>query len=162
ELIARFGASQIESWEDATWEAFALHALWRVCRDRTRQLPPRAAAPQPTARHRDAMLGATGKDTDVWVHDLLIRYCAAFLDQGGSHWSLPDRAQGFYQSFLSLYRKGGPPDAWLAGLPAEAKRQQDAGHTPLESIAESLRLLGVIEDEQEEFLSRTLLALRGW
>ena len=34
--------------------------------------------------------------------------------------------------------------------------------TPLESIQESLSLLGVAEEESEEFLKQTLLALRGW
>ena len=30
-LFERFGESQIEQWGPETWEAFTLHALWRIC-----------------------------------------------------------------------------------------------------------------------------------
>src|SRR5260221_2714601 len=50
----------------------------------------------------------------------------------------------------------------MRGLALELARMADEGVTPLDSIAESLEALGVEEDECEEFLSGTLLALRGW
>src|SRR5262249_9939553 len=70
---------------------------------------------------------------------------------------------GFYHTFCALYRApGGPPDRWLAGLGRELSRLEDGGVTPLESIHESLAQLGVPAVEWDEFLSATLLALRGW
>ncbi|HEY2253753.1 MAG TPA: putative inorganic carbon transporter subunit DabA, partial [Planctomycetaceae bacterium] len=54
------------------------------------------------------------------------------------------------------------PDGWIRHLPAELRRMVDRQITPLESIHESLELLGVRRDEWEQFLSSTLLALRGW
>jgi uncharacterized protein YbcC (UPF0753/DUF2309 family) len=162
DLLERFGESAIEAWDDEAWEAFSLQALWRVCRDGVAgvtALPP----PPPPTRHRDLLLAVTGADSDALVHDLLIRFCAAFLDQGLAHWQLPRRDEGFWRSFCELYRQGaGPPDRWLAGLAAEIARLEGGHVTPLGSIRESLDLLGVPQDEWDDFLAATLLALRGW
>jgi uncharacterized protein YbcC (UPF0753/DUF2309 family) len=163
ELLDRFRVSAIENWSDDRWESFTLQALWRVCCDGVRDVPAFTAPPPLAVRHRDVLLEATGVDTDLLVQDRLIPFCAAFLDQGLAHWTLPGRDEGFYRSFCSLYRlPGGPPDRWLRGLDAEAGRLLDEGIGPLESIRESLTILGVVEEEWERFLSATLLALRGW
>ncbi len=162
-LLERFGESRIEGWEEDVWEAFTLQALWRVCCDGMAGVPELSLPPLLPSRHRDLLLLATGADADLLVHDLLIRFCGAFLDQGLAHWQLPRREQGFYRAFCALYRRaGGPPDGWLRGLPAELARLE-AGHVgPLESIQDSLDILGVAPEEWDDFLSATLLALRGW
>ena len=152
-----------EQWSEARWEAFCLQALWRVCREGVHGLKVHAPAQAAGVRHREALLDATGRDSDQLVHDLLIRFCAAFIDQGFSRWSLPAREQGFFRAFIALY--GGesvPPDLWLEDLPLELNRLAQAGMSPLESIAESLELLGVEEAEWQPFITNTLLALRGW
>jgi uncharacterized protein len=156
------GESRIEEWREDAWEAFTLQALWRVCCDGVATGSEFTAPPVP-ARHRDLLLLATGADADLAVHDVLIRFCAAFLDQGLAHWPLPRRDEGFYRAFCELYRRpGGPPEVWLGELPEELSRQLRELAGPLDSIAESLDLLGVPEQEWESFLSATLLALRGW
>ena len=76
ELLSRFGAHSIEAWSDDDWEGFTLQALWRLCCDGVRDLPPYTAKPDPPVRQRDMMFDATGVDTDVMVHDVLIRFCA--------------------------------------------------------------------------------------
>jgi uncharacterized protein YbcC (UPF0753/DUF2309 family) len=162
DLFRRFGESSIESWSDDAWEAFTLHALWRVCCHGAAR-GPRPAPPPPSLRHRDLLLQTTGADADLLVHDLLIRFCGAFLDQGLAHWQLPRRDEGFYRAFCALYRPpGGPPDRWLRGLAAELARLEDGHVGPLESIRASLDALGVAEDEWDGYVSATLLALRGW
>ncbi|QDU18338.1 DUF2309 domain-containing protein [Urbifossiella limnaea] len=162
-LFEGFRVGGIETWDEAAWEAFALTALWRVCGAGLRGVPAAPVPPAGPRRHRDLLLGATGADTDSLVHDVLTRFCAAFLDQGVSHWPLPDRERGLYHAFLALYgRPGGPPDLWLKALAAEAARVRDANVGPLESVRQSLAALGVAEDEWDDFLSATLLALRGW
>src|SRR5262249_30001981 len=89
--------------------------------------------------------------------------CAAFLDQGLSHWPLPYRDQGYFRAFCALYRKpGGPPDRWLRSLSEELALLETEGLSPAESIVESLEMLGVPEPEWDEFIPATLLALRGW
>ncbi len=163
ELLDRFGESTIENWTDDNWEEFTLQALWRVCCEGVRNLPPFTPPPMESVRHRDLLFEATGADADVPVNDLLIRFCAAFLDQGFAHWQLPERDKGFYRSFCSLYRRRyGPPDPWMRGLDHELGRLEDERIGPLESIRESLEILGVREPEWESFLANTLLALRGW
>ena len=163
ELLFRFGKSKMEYWSDEDWEGLTLQALWRVCCDGVRDIPA-FTTPAPLAiRHRDVLLEATGVDTDLLVDDRLIPFCAAFLDQGFAHWELPRRDEGFYRAFCSLYRlPWGPPDRWMGGLAEEAGRLLDEGIGPLESVLESLRILGVAEEEWERYLSATFLVLRGW
>jgi uncharacterized protein YbcC (UPF0753/DUF2309 family) len=161
-LLDQFGAARIERWSDRTWESFTLHLLWRICHSGVHGVPPSGEAAPLPIRHRDLLLLATGRDTDLLVHEVLIRFCAAFLDQGFAGWALPGREAGFFESFVQLYRDARLVDGWLHGLPAELRRVERAARSPLESIAESLRLLGVADVEREEYLTRTLLALRGW
>jgi uncharacterized protein YbcC (UPF0753/DUF2309 family) len=162
-LIQRFGASSIERWSAATWEAFTLQALWRACRDGAHRLGPAAAQEHSAVRHRDVLLEATREDSDVLVHEVLIRFCAAFLDQGFAQWPLPCREQGFYRAFSALYRQGkGLAQPWLRTLSQELNRLAELQREPLDSILESLQLLGVPQAQWEEFITASLLALRGW
>lgn len=162
-LLDRFGESSIESWPESTWEAFTLQALWRVCCDGALHAPQPAELPPASLRHRDLLLQVAGVDADLLVHDVLVRYCAAFLDQGLGRWQLPHRDEGLYQAFCQLYRQsGGPPDHWLRGLPEMLGRLQDTNVGPLALVRESLDDLGVPREEWVPFLSQTFLALRGW
>jgi uncharacterized protein YbcC (UPF0753/DUF2309 family) len=163
ELLSRFSESSMEHWSEADWERFALQALWRVCCDGVRELPAFRQPPDEPMRHRDLLLAASGEDSDLLVHDLLIRFSAAFLDQGLARWTLPGRDAGFYQAFCRLYGQPlGPPDRWLRGLARELRRLQAEAITPLECIRESLEILGVAPEDHEVFLEETILALRGW
>jgi len=161
ELMDRFGESTVERWGEDDWERFTLQALWRVCCDGVHGLPP--STPAPAVRHRDALFEAVGADPDTPVQDLLIRFCSAFLDQGMAPWPLPGREGGLYRSFCALYRQpGGSPARWSRGLDGVLAALADRGVGPLESVLESLALLGVPEGEWEAFIASTLLALRGW
>ncbi len=163
QLLDRHGEATIESWDDDRWESFALQALWQVCLDGVRDIPPFYVPELVGVRHRDLLFHGTGADADALVHDLLIRLSAAFLDQGFARWPLPRRDEGFFRAFCALYRRpGGPPDRWMRGLDHELARLEDQNMGPLESILESLAILGVAEPEWDRFLASTLLALRGW
>jgi hypothetical protein len=121
-------ASVPEETADAAWEALALQALWRVSCAGVRSVPPRAAGPVPWGvRPRGALRAATGVDTDLFVNDLLIRFTAAFTDQGLAHWPIPIRELGFFASFCRLYRQSGAPSVrWLQGLAGEFAAQARA------------------------------------
>lgn len=163
DLIDRFGRSSIERWSPATWQAFSLQALWRICRNGMLDVPPHVEHRISPVRPRDVLLESTDFDTDSLVNPLLIRFCASFADQGFANWSLPRRDDGFYKSFLAVYgQTGGPPDLWMNKLPHELSRIENAGLRPIDSILESLTLLGVASSEQYEFITASLLALRGW
>jgi uncharacterized protein len=137
--------------------------LWRVCCEVAARVDlPRPARPS-FIRHRDALKRATGEDSDVLVNDLLIRFCAAFADQGLARTTLPYREAGFFLAFCKLYGSpGGPPERWRKGLAGSLANLQRSGMTAAESVLESLRLLGVAEEEWEDFIQATLLALAGW
>lgn len=163
DLLARFGEASIERWSPATWESFTLAALWRVCRDGVRGLEVVTPTRFSAVRHRDYLLEATRIDSDVPVHELLVRFCAAFTDQGFADWPLPSRNQGFFKSFCVVYgQTAGSPDGWQRGLSAELQRLQAEGVGPRESIVESLKELGVGEEEWSDYITASLLALRGW
>lgn len=162
-VLDRFDNRGIEQWDDGNWEAFTLHAMWLASRDGVERADIEPQEHVRPRRHRDLLLQATGQDSDHLVHDILIRYCAAFIDQGFSEWRIPHRDAGFYLAFLAEYQQPfGPMVRWMHGLREELQRLSDAKIGPLESIAESLELLGVEEDEHEEFIATTLLALRGY
>jgi uncharacterized protein YbcC (UPF0753/DUF2309 family) len=162
-LLEHFRESRIEEWSEGAWEAFTLQALWRVCCDGVAGLPDLALPPLLPLRHRDLLLRVARADADLLVHDVLIRFCGAFMDQGLAHWQLPRRDEGFYRAFCALYRQPlGPPDRWLRELASELGRLEDGHVGPLESVRESLEVLGVGQAEWDDFLSATLLALRGW
>ncbi len=163
ELIERFGMASIERWSPATWESFSLQALWRMCRNGMFSVAPVVQQRIPAIRHRDVLLEATQFDTDRLVHPVLIRFCAAFADQGFANWSLPHRDQGFFKSFLAVYgQPGGPPGEWIHALPGEVDRLERMQSGPVESIVESLQMLGVDRKEWGDFITASLLALRGW
>ncbi len=113
ELLERFGLEKIEHWSAATWEAVTLHALWRACRQGLQDLS-QPEEKSIAVRPRDWLREATGVDCEHQVHELLIRFCAAFLDQGVADWPLPHKDQGFYRAFLDLYgQSGGPQLPWM-------------------------------------------------
>lgn len=163
DLFERISDESLELWNEELWESLTLQALWRICQNGVASAIEPIPPPEPPIRHRDLLLQVTRADSDFLVHDVLIRFCGAFLDQGLAARQLPLRNEGFYRAFCTLYRlPGGPPDRWLRGLPAELARLEDNQIGPLRSIEESLDLLGVPEDEWKQYLSETLLALRGW
>ena len=165
DLVKRFGESSIEHWSPRKWEGFSLQALWRICHHGVQGLETtKQWTDSPVAiRHRDVLLEASGEDSDALVHEVLIRFCAPFVDQGFAHWKLPHREKGFFKAFCELYRQpGGPPHSWQRGLSRELTRVADSGQRPLESVLESLELLGVSESEWDDFIPASLVALRGW
>jgi hypothetical protein len=81
EIVQRFG-HPMERWSDAAWEAFSLQALWRIARHGVHGVKAQDAPPATPVRHRDWLLAVTGEDTDRLVHEVLIPFCGAFLDQG--------------------------------------------------------------------------------
>ncbi len=162
ELLKEFPQGPAGRCDNAEQDAFTLNLLWRICRHgvHTHHEPrPR----MPPLRHRDALLQATGHDSDLLVNDVLIRFCAAFLDQGFAQWALPLRDQGFATAFAGLYASDRyPPERWRIGLAERLAAFQSPDFDPLASIADSLHRLGVAEHEWHSFLTASFLALRGW
>ncbi len=141
-------------------EAASLAALWSALEA---SAPPIRESHAPSGRWRDRLRDKTGIDTDEWVHPLLIRLSAAFLDQGVAYWRMPDREMGFLVAFRRLYgRRVGPPARWARGLPALVASQEKLGLSAEETIEWALGELGVTQGQRVDYLRDTLISLRGW
>lgn len=129
-------------------------ALWQACQQALDRIGPGPLPPARYRRHRDALLAAGGPDIDDWVNPVLIRWAAAFLDQGLASAALPGRERGLLAAVRALYAHPGLYPDWLRPLPQEL-----AGDLSLEHCLEQL---GVSPEERAEFLRDTLLVLKGW
>jgi len=161
--VPTISARSIETWDDSDWEGLVLRILWRACLYGTQSTRPCAPPSHPVVRHRDVLLDASGADSDLLVNEVLIPFCAAYVDQGFANVPLPDRDAGFFHAFQSIHGCASDPSRnWMRDVCKELKRLKDA-HTPaLESIQESLAVLGVQEQDVDSFLTATCSALRGW
>jgi uncharacterized protein YbcC (UPF0753/DUF2309 family) len=146
-------------------ERMAVRHLWDACANAVARAGDARVPNAPVlVRHRDLLLAATGIDSDAWVHPVFIRFIAGYLDQGLAPWEMPHRDRGIHGCFLELY--GAPLAAqcapWARTLPRIVSDDRDAAHTPVASIEQSLMALGVAGAEREDYLTATVLALRGW
>ena len=136
--------------------------LWHACVESLALARKSVVYTKPPVRHRDLILAVDPTiDTDELVHPLLIRLCAAFLDQGVAAWAMPDRDRGLFHAAASLYSgRLGPTEPWSARLRvALAACEHKTSET---IIAEELERFGIPETDRSLFIRQSLLALRGW
>ncbi|WP_447979828.1 DUF2309 domain-containing protein [Candidatus Nitrospira bockiana] len=88
--------------------------------------------------------------TRLWeeLNARMIRWVAAFVDEGHAAWPMPGRDRGLYGAWMRLEGAHARPGA----LPTR----------PEESVLESLAALAVPEANWPEYLACHLLALPGW
>ena len=162
-VFDEFPIRSIESWSDSTWQRVTLQLLWRICQNGVRGTRKIGHTFPSMSRHRDILLRLCNFDCDAQVHELLIRFTSAFLDQGFAGWSIPQRDEGFYKCFLSLFGERSPwAENWLRPMQKLIAEECKLVHSPMESIANSLNKLGVPEEKRDDFIKKTLLALPGW
>jgi uncharacterized protein YbcC (UPF0753/DUF2309 family) len=143
----------------------AVRQLWQAAVGavgRAGALP--APSRTPHVRYRDRLVAAGGPDIDARMHPAFIRFVAAYLDQGLAYWSLPARDRGMHGCFLEMYGTSlavwcGP---WARTLPDLVRDDVRTGRTAVASLDHSLAALGVAPEAWREYLTATLLALRGW
>lgn len=162
-LVQRFGRPGIEGWDEATWEAFTLQLLWHACRSGVGSADDAGDEFIGSALRTEPGLGQLARARTLTAPEL-IRYCAAFLDQGLAGWRLPDRDQGFWKAFVSHFSDAKPVDPWLRRLPAALR---ELSGLRIDAVLERLlhevsALLGIDAEQHEELLLGEMLALRGW
>lgn len=150
-----------EDWPESRWESICLKFLWVICRDGVARVDWQKELTLPSVSDRLPVMvrEVTGIDVDQMVHDVLIRFCSSFLDQDFAVRSLPKRNESFLAAFQYIHRR--PPmltPQWLRKAIEEIVEIT----CPLQSIESSLAELNIEEAKQENFLSQTLLALRGF
>ena len=136
--------------------------LWHACVEAVSLMRPSVMNVRPPVRLRDLIVAVDpALDTDELVHPLLIRVCAAFLDQGIAAWPMPGRDRGLLEAVAAVYAAPfGPTEPWSGRLPAAlaAIRGRDA----VAVIAAELERMGVPRHQWPETIVRATLALRGW
>ncbi|MFQ5643457.1 MAG: DUF2309 domain-containing protein [Thiogranum sp.] len=102
----------------------------------------------------------TGEDLLESIRPLLIRYLAAFLDQGFAVWSDPERTQGLY----AVWRASAATDlAWIfEDLPDWADSLDALPEDAFDTVVIELRWLGLPEEKWGAYLQRLALELPGW
>jgi hypothetical protein len=136
--------------------------LWHACVEAVGTSRPAFVPMRLPVRHRDLVRAVSPDlDTDEFVHPLLIRLCAAFLDQGVASWTMPDRDRGLFEAVVALYaRPGGPTEPWSGRLPDALAACR--GLSAAAVIDAEIARFGVPAADRERFICQTLLALRGW
>jgi len=148
-------------------ERAVARSLWETCAGLVAQSFAALDLPTTTnarpAFFRVLLTTLTGSDPCFLAHQTLIPFAAAFLDRGEAQWSMSDRMRGFYLCFESVVTTGlVVRPAWGRELGTRIKQHLrehfDAEHEVLSLLDE----LGIEDDEIEEYLTHTLLHLRGW
>jgi len=143
-------------------ERRAASELWHACVEAVALTRASVVHVPPPVRHRDLIRAVDpALDTDGLVHPWLIRVCAAFLDQGVAAWPMPGRERGLLEAAARVYSgRFGPTEPWNAKLPQALRGI--LGRPAVEVVALELERLGVPEDFWGEFITGSLLVLRGW
>ena len=114
-------------------------------------------------RPRDLLFKLTGFDSDTLVHELLIKFCSVFLDQGFAIWDLPQKNRGFINCFRDLVNDSEHTlGTWTKDLSLNLMLWAKKDLTPLECIMDSVEEFDIEPTEIESFIRSTIFALRGW
>ena len=102
----------------------------------------------------------TGSDLKHVINEHMIKWCAAFVDEGMADWSMPSRTHGLYRAWRDL----APREAagWTLGISDWARRVEALPDRPEDALASSLNRLQVPDKQREEYLRRHLAQLPGW
>jgi uncharacterized protein YbcC (UPF0753/DUF2309 family) len=136
-------------------ERTVLRALWDRCLALAEASTTASVRVGP--RLRDRVMAHTGQDADTLVNPFLVRFLAAYLDQGVAYWPMPDR-DGLYAAFVRTYARAALVPPWLEGLREERIETRDA----LAQIEHELAIRGVDAAHVEPFVHAVLQALPGW
>ena len=99
-----------------------------------------------------------GTEMTERINRELIKWCAAFLDEGHATWPMPRRDEGFYAAWKFLARQEWSP----CGIPNHRDKLLRLPDHPEDALLESLAQLGVDSEARQEYLSLQLAALSGW
>ncbi|MCU0718962.1 MAG: Na-translocating system protein MpsB, partial [Pirellula sp.] len=137
-----------------------LRDLYEACRENTVKWPSGIHgsvddSPLRYTRPNQLVSHLYGLNLDGLVNELLIRFCAAYLDQGFAGLQLPARETGLWSSFIELYSAPFSllPD-WAKSLKEELKRVRRNSLNAIDVLEESLQFFEVPDEKIEDFLTQ--------
>ncbi len=92
------------------------------------------------------------------VNDELIKWCAAFLDEGHAVWPMPGRVHGFYRAWRALAVHEWSP----CGIADSRRKIAALPDHPEDCLRDRLCDLGVPHPRWADYLAAELAALPGW
>ena len=141
-----------------------LHSLWNAClAGVSKSTYHMQHGETHSLRRRDFLLSETGIDADMMVADILVRFTAAFLDQGYASRQLPNRELGFFRCFRLLYQHASfasPP--WLEVVAARLQQVESSGILAIQCVRHSLSSMNIDKTDWDRFITQSFLALPGW
>lgn len=99
-----------------------------------------------------------GTNITEQINGEMIKWCAAFLDEGQAPWPMPGREKGFYLAWKALAALEWSP----CGIPLSRRKIAALPEEPEAALFESLTALDIPYDTWQEYLSLHLAALPGW
>ena len=94
------------------------------------------------------------------INDQMIKWTAAFLDEGMAGWEMSGRHNGFYQAWRELATRD--YSVRFLGVKKFARKIRDLPASHEDAITLSLKRLGIPERRWTDYLSRQLAQLPGW
>ncbi|MDQ3401724.1 MAG: DUF2309 domain-containing protein, partial [Chloroflexota bacterium] len=110
--------------------------------------------------HAELLRELCGEDVAEKVDVLVIKRCAAFLDEGQAAWRLPHRDLGFYRSWRGLTGRDRSLD--LEDAPGWRERLAGLPERPDDAVIAFLEELGVPRERWGGYCGRLLVRLPGW
>ena len=94
------------------------------------------------------------------INEQMIKWTAAFVDEGMAGWSMPLRREGFYRCWRELARKD--LSGRFLGIKDFKRKLGELPESPEEAVLLSLSRIQVPPQRRTEYLSRHLAHLPGW
>lgn len=108
----------------------------------------------------DWLDGVTGSELVEAINNQMIKWIAAYVDEGIAGWSMPSRERGFYAVWRELAQ--GDYSSRLLGIPHVRQKIRELSDDPAEALCSHLQGLEIPVERWREYLSRHLAHLPGW
>lgn len=102
----------------------------------------------------------TGSAVVETINNQMIKWIAAFVDEGIAGWAMPLRERGFYSAWRELAQED--RSNRLLGIPHIREKFRDLSHEPEETVLKHLQGLDIPKARWAEYLARHLAQLPGW
>lgn len=145
--------------------AFFVQSLWYAATQVLEHQDRGAAAEAPRARAgrlaaSELMDRSTRSEVVALLNDQLVKWVAAFVDEGMADWAMPSRDGGFYAAWRDLAPRDG--SLWMLGISSGARKIEALPVHPEDALISLLRRLGLPEGHWPGYLRHHLAALPGW